>query len=54
MNAQDTSSPFTSSGEARSRRRRRVFYAIFLFSLLLGLAAGFGHAFLELIAANML
>ena len=42
MTAPDTSSPFTSSGEARSRRRRRVFYAICLFSLLLGLATGLG------------
>lgn len=40
MTAQNTSSPSKYSGEARSRRRRRVFYAIFLFSLLLGLATG--------------
>ncbi len=46
MTTQDTSSPLT-AGEVRARRRRRVLSAIFFFSLILGLAAGFGMGLAE-------
>ena len=46
MTTQDTSSPLT-AGEVRARRRRRILFAIFFFSLFLGLAAGFGMGLAE-------
>jgi hypothetical protein len=47
MTAKETSLPPTFAGEARSRRRRRIFYAIFLFALILGLAVGVGMGLAE-------
>jgi hypothetical protein len=40
MTSKETCLLPTSAGEARSRGRRRIFYAIFLFSLFLGLVGG--------------